>query len=213
MAMRHRCARVLAVDAAAVLAATLGVPAALAAGTWTIQPGGGIRATSSSGQFTLTDTATRAVISCAHSTASGTLKSGTGLPGSQAGSLPAVSFSRCEFRPMPFPLQAGGLPWHVNFSSYNAANGVARGTLSHLRITGSASGCAFAVDGTSGTAGDGRVVFRYTDSTGRLKLLAAGGDLHFYEVSKGCLGSVNSGDPATLDATYTVTPRQAITSP
>lgn len=101
----------------------------------------------------------------------------------------------------------------MNFSSYNAANGVARGTLSHLRITGSASGCAFAVNGTSGTAGEGRVVFRYTDSTGRLKLLAAGGDLHFYEVSKGCLGSVNSGDPATLGATYTVTPRQTITSP
>jgi hypothetical protein len=97
--------------------------------------------------------------------------------------------------------------------AYNAAKGVVRGTLSHLQITGSGPGCTFVVDGTSGTAEDGRVVFSYSDGTGRLKVLLAGGNLHWYDVSAGCLGLVNSGDPATLSITYSVSPKQAITSP
>jgi hypothetical protein len=205
---------ILAAGCAAVLAATLGIPAAFAAaGTWTIQPGGGIQATPSSGQFILTDTTTREMFRCEHSTASGTLKSGSGLPGSQAGSLPAVSLSACNLHPMPFTLQARGLPWHVNLSSYNPADGAARGTLSHLQITGSGSGCAFVIDGSSATARNGRVAFRYTDSTGQFKVPATGGNLHFYDVSAGCLGLINDGDTASLSITYTVTPKQAITSP
>ena len=48
-------------------------------------------------------------------TARGTLKSGSGLPGSGAGSLHAASFGRCTGPAGPvFTLQAGGLPWHVN---------------------------------------------------------------------------------------------------
>lgn len=69
------------------------------------------------------------------------------------------------------------------------------------------------IDGTSATADDGRVAFRCTDSTGQLKLLTHGGNLHYYHVSNGCLGIVKDRDPATLSATYTVTPKQAITSP
>ena len=125
-------------------------------------------------------------------TARGTLKSGSGLPGSHAGSLSAASLGHCSnplfarqpgnlSRRIDFTLQARGLPWHVNLSSYNAAKGVVRGTLSHLQITASAAGCAFVVDGTSGTAEDGRVVFRYTDSTGQLTVLTTGGNLHVYE--------------------------------
>lgn len=49
-------------------------------------------------------------------------------------------------------------------------------------------------------------------STGTLKFLATGGNLHFWHV-KGCAPLLNSGDPATFSATYTITPRQAITSP
>jgi hypothetical protein len=210
--MSNRYARILAAGGAAVLAAALGTtPAALAATTWTIQPGGGVQATS--GKFTVTDTTTSTVLSCLSSTASGTLKSGGGLPGADAGSLSAVSVAGCGGPGgFPFRVLAGGLPWHVNLSSYNAT-GVARGTLSHLQITGSGDGCTFVVDGTSGTAEDGRVAFRYTDSTGRLTTLTTFGNLHWYHVSSGCLGLVNSGDPATLSVTYTVTPKQAITSP
>lgn len=70
------------------------------------------------------------------------------------------------------------------------------------------------VDVADGRALDrGQVTFKYTDSTGQLTVLITGGDLRFYHVSSGCLGLVNSGDPAVLSVTYTVGPKQAITSP
>ena len=87
-----------------------------------------------------------------------------------------------------------------------------RGALSHIRITES-FGCTFVIAGTSGTASDGRVRFTYTDSTGQLTVLAHSGNLHFWNVSAGCLGGFNDGDRATLSLTFTVSPEQAITSP
>ena len=211
--MRNRHARILAAGCAAALAATLGAVPALAATTWTIHPGGAITATS--GRIGLKDTKTGTVISCASSTAGGTLRSGSGLPGADAGSLSAVSFIHCTAPGGPNDtLQPGGLPWHVNFSSYNAAKGVARGTIGKIHIALSqTAGCTAMIDGTSATARDGRVTFKYTDSTGRLTVLTTGSNLHIYDVSQGCLGQYDSGDPATLSATYTVSPKQAITSP
>ena len=208
--MSNRYARILAVGGAAVLVAALGVPAALAAGTWTVRPGGGIQA--KSGRFAATDTTTGTLLRCTFSTASGTFKSGSGLPDADAGSLSAVSVTGCA-GPVIFHLQASGLPWRVNLSSYNAAQGVARGTIGHLHLMLSGNDCTAVIDGTSATPHDGRVTFRYVDSTGRLKVLATGGNLHYYDVSNGCLGLIDSGDPVTLSVTYTVTPKQAVTSP
>ena len=218
--MSNRHARILAAGGAAVLVAALGIPAALAAATaktWTVQPGGAVRAQAISGlstRFTFTDTKTGSVTPCSSATASGKLRSGSGLPGSDAGWLSAVSIPRCVAPgggPI-FTLQPASLPWHVNFSSYNAARGVVRGTISHMGITTSSpQGCSMAIDGTSADS-PGKVAFRYTDSTGRLTLLPTD-NLHFYDVSSGCLGGWNDNDPATLSATYTVSPKQAITSP
>ena len=208
-------ARVLAAGCAAVLTATLTAAPALAATTWTIKPGGAITATSSS-RFTLKDARTGTMLPCYSATASGTLKHGSGLPGSRAGSLSAVGVSECTgpgVSDIRFTLQASDLPWHVNLSSYNAATGAATGAVSHIQIMMSGEGCTAVIDGTSGTASDGWVRFTYTDSTGRLTLLTATGNLHFWNVSSGCLGLVNSGDRARLGATFTVSPKQAITSP
>ncbi len=91
--MSNRYARILAAGCAAVLAATLGVTPALAAATWTIKPGGAITATS--GKVAVTDTTTGQVLACSSASASGTLKRGSGLPGSHAGSLSAVGFTNC----------------------------------------------------------------------------------------------------------------------
>ena len=55
--------------------------------------------------------------------------------------------------------------------------------------------------------------FTYAGSTGRLTVLATNGNLHYYDVSNGCLGAFNDGDRATLGATFTISPKQAITSP
>jgi hypothetical protein len=106
--MSNRYARILAAGGAAVLAITLGVPAALAASTWTIQPGGGVQATS--GRFTANDTTTRTALSCASSTASGTLRSGSALSGADAASLSAVSFFSCGGPGLKFPLHPAALP-------------------------------------------------------------------------------------------------------
>jgi hypothetical protein len=78
--MSNRYARILASGCAAVLVAALGVTAALAAGTWTIQPGDGIQAKAMTDRVTITDTTTGTLLKCRSSTASGTLKSGSGLP-------------------------------------------------------------------------------------------------------------------------------------
>ena len=83
---------------------------------------------------------------------------------------------------------------------------------SHLAITVGKL-CSFVIDGTSATARDGRVRFTYTDSTGQLTVLSASGNLHIWDVSASCLGLVDTGDRATLSATFTVSPKQTITSP
>ena len=44
-------------------------------------------------------------------------------------------------------------------------------------------------------------------------MLATRGNLHFWNVSSGCLGLLNSGDRAALSVIFTVSPKQAITSP
>jgi hypothetical protein len=213
-AMSQRYACILAAGGAVVLAAALGVTTAWAAATtrtWTIHPGGAIHATSA--RFTFTDTTTGNVTVCRSSAASGTLKSGSGLPGSNVGSLSAVSILTCSGAAGPrYTLHPGGLPWRVNVSSYNAAKSVAHGTVSHIHIALNGTGCTAMIDGTSAAAEDGQATFDYTDSTGQLKVLTTDGNLHFYDVT-GCLGVFDSGNPVTLSATYTVTPKQTITSP
>lgn len=212
--MSNRYARILAAGCAAVLAATLAAAPALAATTWTIKPGGGIKATS--GTVTVKDTRTRSVLMCRSATASCTLNRGCGLPGSRAGSLSAVGFSTCGgpgAGDLVLTLQATDLPWHVNLSSYNAATGVVTGTVSHIQMMLSIAGCTAVTGGTSGTASDGRVRFTYADSSGRLTVPVTTGNLHFWNVSSGCLGFLNNGDRARLGATFRVSPEQDITSP
>jgi hypothetical protein len=212
--MSNRYARILAAGGAAVLAATLAAAPALAATTWTIQPGGAITATS--GKFSLHDHKTGTVLTCSSVTASGTLKHGSGLPGSRAGSLAAVSFARCTgpgHSDIVLTFQATDLPWHVNLSSYDAATGVVTGTVSHIQVTVTGAGCTFVIDGTSGAASDGTVRFTYTDGSGHLTVVGTSGNLHVWNVSAGCLGLVTDGDRATLSDTFTVSPMQAITSP
>lgn len=209
---------------AAVLVAALGVPAALAAATaktWTVQPGGAITATA--GRTGLTNAAPSHPVTCVSSKATGTLRSGSGLPGADAGSLSAIGFATCVYRVsstlnLAFTVRPAGLPWQVNLSSYDAATGVAAGTVSHIALTvavvSNPPGCHAVVDGTSATAGNGRVAFKYTRSAGQLTVLSTGGNLHYYDVSS-CrfFPGFSDGAPATLSATFAVSPKQAITSP
>jgi hypothetical protein len=105
-----------------------------------------------------------------------------------------------------------GQPWHLNLTSYGSGTGVSRGTISHLKFVLTGPSCSATINGTSGTTADGVVAVGYANRTGKLTVHAAGGNLHWYHLS-GCAGLVGDGDPATLSAAYTVSPRQTITSP
>lgn len=208
--MSNRHARIPFAGCAGILAAALGVATITtpAPATWAIRPGGAI--TARSGRAIVTDTATGTSMQCGYVSASGTLKSGSGLSGAAAGSISAAGFHMCTVADLTFMLRSAGLPWHLNLSSYSS--GVAAGTISHLHVNASGFGCSAVIDGTAATARDGIVRFTYADSTGRLKLLTTGGNLHFYPL-RDCVGLISDGDPVTVSATFTVVPRQTITSP
>jgi hypothetical protein len=200
---------VLAGAAVLALGPTAGPPAAAAAKTWTVGPGGAIKA--NAGRATLTDTTTTSTLNCISSKMSGTLKKGSGLPGTGIGSIATAAYDCAT--PLPWlHLTPRGLPWHLNLTSYNAGTGVSRGTISHVQLALSGPACTAVVNGTSSTASNGVVAVSYANATGKLKVLPTGGNLHWYHVT-GCAGLVANGDPAQLSATYTVSPAQTITSP
>ena len=212
-----RYARPLIAGPAAALAAILGATVASAATTWTIRPGGAITATGM--KVVSTDTKTGSNWTCQSVTITGKLKSGSGVSGSGAGSVSAVTFNSCtnplgKTSPDPlrviFEITATDLPWHINVGSFST--GVATGTISHMQMQLQGPGCTAVLGGATATATDGHVRFRYTNSTGRLKILTAGGNLHFYNVT-GCAGLWNDNDPLTISGTFPLSPRQTITSP
>jgi hypothetical protein len=199
--------------AGAATAAVIGVSAApaFAATTWTVSPGGAI--TGKSGTTTLKDTTTGNSQTCESSSTSGTLKSGSGLSGTDLGSITALSFKTCT-GPLgvTFTYTSNDLPWHLNAVSYDSSTGVTTGTITGIDLTLSGPSCSADVDGTSADSHTGKVNTTYTNSTGKLKVLTTGGNLHFYDViGCGFTGGINNGDTFTFNPTYTVTPKQTIT--
>ena len=210
MAILKRTGSVLFVGAA--IAGVIGLSAAPAlAATWTVKPGGTVAATS--GKTTLTDTNTGVSLSCASSKGAATLKSGSGLSGTGIGSITSLAFNSCTGPAgLKFTVTTSHFPWSLNAVSFNSTSGVTTGTLTGIHATLTGPGCSAVVDGTSATADNGKVSATYTNSTGVLKTLTTGGNLHTYSVS-GCFGLIHSGDSATFSGTYAVSPKQTITSP
>lgn len=192
---------------AAVIGASAGVALAVAA-TFSVSPGGAI--TAKAGTTTLTDTNTGSVLTCASSTSSATLKSGHGISGAGLGSITKLSFSKCTGPlGLTFTVSNSGFPWKLNATSYK--NGVTKGTITGIKSKLSGPSCTANVGGaTAGSAGT--VAITYTNSTGKLAVLAAGGNLHVFNVN-GCAGLINSGDATQFVGSYAVTPKQKITSP
>jgi hypothetical protein len=208
MAIRKRLTRrALFTGAATAVAigATAGVALAVAI-TFTITPGGAI--TAKAGATTLKDTKTGSVLTCKSSASSGTLKKGSGISGTAFGSITKLSFSSCTGPlGLTFTVTNSGFPWKLNGTSYK--NGVTTGTITGVKSTLSGPSCSATVGGATATS-TGTVNVTYTNSTG--KLATTGGNLHVYNVS-GCAGLINSKDPTTFSGSYTVTPKQKITSP
>jgi hypothetical protein len=202
-----------ALTAAAVLALGPGAAssAAVTASTWTVSPGGAITATA--GKTVLTDTKTHSALTCS-SHMSGTLKAGSGLPGTGVGAFTAAAY-RCPTPIFSYHLTPRGLPWHLNVISYDRATGVTRGTITHLQLAFAIPEifCSAVVAGSGGAASGGTVAVSYSGKTGQLKILTAGGNLHWYHVHNCGGGLLADGDPATLSAGYAISPPQTITSP
>jgi len=204
-----RPARTLLTGVAACLAIGLAPGPALAAATWTIKPGGAI--TLGLVRATIKDTTTADQITCGSGNLTGTLKSGSGLTGTSAGSITGAAVSPC-FGPGPlnWTITLLDLPWHINLRSYDGSTGLVHGTISHMEIRAKGSACRFVVDGTRGGASDGRVSFTYSDGTHQVK--TSGGNLHIFTVT-GCAGVFANGDPVSLTASFTLDPAQSMTSP
>jgi hypothetical protein len=207
--MRKRFTAVLLSSGAAVVALGLGSTTAMASSidaTWTVKPGGAVTA-SGSGQ--VKDTKTGTVAKCTSiKITKATLKKGSGLAGKGLGTITASSFSGCTIATIAVTVKTENLPWKLNATSYKS--GVTTGTLTGVELLATAPGCSATLQGT--TATNGKIKVTYTNSTGKLKLLAAGGNLTTEKVS-GCFGLVNNGDPEQASGSLTVSPKQTITSP
>ena len=207
--MKRLSRRMLLTGGATALAvgASAGVALAVAI-TFSISPGGAI--TAKAGKTTLTDTKTHTVLTCASSSSSGTLKKGHGISGAGLGTISKLSFSTCTGPlSLTFTVTNSGFPWKLNGTSF--ASGVTTGTITGIKSHLSGPGCSANVAGATATT-TGKVKVTYTNSSGALKVLATGGNLHVFNV-QGCAGLIHSGDPTQFVGTYTVSPKQTITSP
>jgi hypothetical protein len=202
--------------AGAVAAVALGSSgtAALAttATTWTVTPGGPITAAlHHPGLAIFADiTTSKYLDTCSTSSLTGSLQSGSGLPGRDIGSVTAVSLSRC-FTGTTYT--SSGFPWHLDALSYSAATGVTSGRVSGIHLAYSsagAPGCSGIVDGTSATADNGTIPFRYNNATHTLRFIR-GGTLHVYDNT--CPPPWHNGDQLAFGGSYTLSSAQTITSP
>jgi hypothetical protein len=214
MAILRRPASILVAGVALATAFGLSAaPALAAAKTWTISPGGAI--TAKAKKATVSDTTSGNSLTCSSTTMKAKLKKGKKLAGAAAGSVSAFTISGCKAEGASVKVTASHLPWKLNLVSYNKAKGVTTATLTglHIKLSVAALGCSGTVDGTKATADNGKITVTYTNKTGVLKTLTTGGNLHLFNVTSGCLGVINTGDKATMSASYTVTKKQKITSP
>jgi hypothetical protein len=199
--------------AAAAVALTVGLGAASSgastARTWTVKPGGSI--TGKASKPALKDTATGTVVTCQTMATAGTAKSGSGLT-NPLGKVISVAFTSCKGPDgIALAVKASASkahPWKLDALTYS--QGVTHGKLTGITGSLSGSGCTASVAGTKSTT-PGMVNGTYSNSTHVLK--ASGGNLHIWNVSAGCLGLAENGDPATLKGNVTITPGLTITSP
>jgi hypothetical protein len=176
-------------------------------GGLTVSPGGPFTATS--GTVTVVVSSTGSKLTCTSSKATGVFKKGSGLSGTHIGRFKTFTFSKCTGPDgLSFTITPT-LPWYINITSINMAQGVADGTISSISATVSAPGCSFVVAGTSASEG-GTTGITYTNSTAHLDVTEANSTLHIWDVS-GCFGLVADGDTISYSADYTVNPPQTIT--
>ena len=195
----------------AATAAIIGMAAAPAfatAATWTVKPGG--TTSGKAGTTVVTDTTAGQSVTCSSSTTKGSFKTGSGLSGTGIGTVTSITLSGCSVLGMSLSVTlTGTMP--VNALSYNGTKKTVSMSISKIHGKLSSSGCSATIDGTGAAAHNGTIKATYMDVGGKLKVLSTGGNLHLYNVN--CFGVINSGDAVNYTTTYTLTPKQVITSP
>ena len=183
-------------------------PAFATAATWTVKPGGAT--TGTAGATTVTDVTAGQSVTCTSSNTKGSFKKGSSLSGTGIGTLTSLTLSGCSVLGMSISVTiTGTMP--VNALSYNKTKKTVSMSLTKIHGSLSASGCSATIDGTGAAAHNGMVKATYMDTGAKLKVLTTGGNLHLYNVN--CFGVINSGDSVNFTTTYTLTPKQVITSP
>lgn len=208
-AILNRFGKALITSAATV--AVIGMAAAPAfatAATWTVKPGGAT--TGKAGTTIVTDSTAGHSVTCTSSSTKGSFKTGKGLAGAGIGAVTSLTLSGCSAQGLTISATlTGTMP--VNALSYNSTKKTVAMSISKIHGSLSASGCKATIDGTAAAAHNGTVKATYMDVGGKLKVLSTGGNLHLYNVN--CFGVINSGDAVNFTTTYTLTPKQVLTSP
>lgn len=197
-------------SAAAASLLTIAGNVAAATATWTVTPGGSFASFSGSGHNQrFIDISTSATILCPDLQISGRFKSGTGLA-NPVGTITSVGSNFAAGQPYGCTVSgsAGTVDIMVTFSPakiravrYDASQNLTYGALAGIHAAFSSPTCSGIIDGTSATAGNGLVRFKYQDNIGFLLTLFAGHSLHLFNVS-GCGGLINSGDALAFRAGF-----------
>jgi hypothetical protein len=199
--MQRRLARTFIVAGTVSAALSLAIPAAMAAGTWTVKGGTNFSSTASSGtKFTLTDKTASVSFTCTVGTGSGTVTDETHGTKTAIGSIKASTFGSST-KKCSGPLsstgtdtQKSGTTSTLNVASYS--NGVTTGTVTgvdHILTAHSPFGtCTAEVKGTAGVT--------YTNSSHLLKFTTTGDNLKITSTSGSCAGIIKTNDVVTFNS-------------
>jgi len=197
--MRKQLARTLLVAGTAVVAMGLAVPAALAAGTWTVTGGTNFTSAASAGTtFTLSDTTHSASFTCTVGTGTGTVTDESGGANTAIGSITAATFGSSAHK-CSGPLgstgtdaQVAGTTSTINVASFSAGKttGTITGIDHKITISSALGSCTAEVKGTAGVT--------YTNSSDLLQFTTAGDSLKVTSVSGNCAGIIQVNDNVTF---------------
>ncbi|MCP2340542.1 hypothetical protein [Actinomadura rupiterrae] len=212
---------VLAAAACAALVSSLtglGVARA-AAPTFTVSPGGAFSgtATGTSTQAfpaSLRDADTNSQVLCSGFSVAGSLRSGTGLPGANIGTMTGLSFTGCTDR-VAFTVNthvSASTPSTVNANTFASGTTVGTVSISSITLDGS-NGCHILVTGRAGAPGF--TEFAYADANARLSFNE--GNLVVASITSACrhfaVGDIFELTGGIAPTAVTIAPGQTITSP
>lgn len=206
--------RAAVLPAAAVAAVGLGAPSAFAASTYTVTAGSAADGTSvdwtaSTDSVTFVDTTDSITMTCAGSTATGTVDVGSGESGTDIAPINGISWSGCQGLGVDLTVTANNTPWSLNATGATSS-GQTDGNISDISatVTDTSTGgslCKFSVTGT--------VPGTYDNSGPALTV--DGGGLTISDVSGLVCGAgvISDSADATYSAVYDVSADNADFNP